>query len=54
MGKPRGDVEDYELTDVNGIGVYVRRDVQTLDDGLAIKYAKFLFKESLTVDGIAY
>ena len=53
MGKP-SDPENYDHTDVNGIGVYVRNDVVTANNEIKINYSKFLFKEALAVEGLAY
>lgn len=54
MGKPGEDIEDYDVDPTSGINVYVRVDVQAGDDGIRIKHSKFLFKESLIVEGIVY
>ncbi|MFZ2256919.1 MAG: hypothetical protein WAV55_02110 [Clostridiaceae bacterium] len=54
MGKPSGDLAEYTMTPVNGINVYVRNDVQSGDDGITVKASKFLFKETLIVEGIVY
>lgn len=54
MGKPGEDIEDYDIHPVNGINVYVRVDVQAGDDGIKIRHSKFMFRESLIVEGIAY
>ena len=54
MGKPGEDIDDYDVHPTNGINVYVRVDVQAGDDGIKIKHSKFLFKDSLIVEGIAY
>lgn len=53
MGKAP-DPAEYNCTEENGIQVCVRNDVQTRDDEIRINYSKLLFKESLTVDGLAY
>lgn len=34
--------------------VWVHVDVQTEDEGMVIRYSKFLFNESILVRGIAY
>ena len=54
MGKPKGNTDEYTMTTENGINVYVRDDVQAGEDGITVKYSKFLFKESLVVEGIVY
>ena len=54
MGKPSGDLAEYTMTPVNGINDYVRNDVQSGDDGITVKASKFLFKETLIVEGIVY
>lgn len=54
MGKPGEDIDDYDKFTVDGINVYVRVDVQAGDNGIRIKHSKFLFKESIVVDGIVY
>lgn len=54
MGKPTDEPDKFTVTTVNGINVYVRNDVQSGDAGITIKYSKFLFKESLVVEGIEY
>ena len=42
------------MTTQNGINVYVRNDVQAGDNGITVKYSKFMFKETLIVEGIEY
>lgn len=54
MGKPKQDIENFTVYEVDGINVYVGNDVQTGSDGIEIKYSKFLFKENIIVDGIIY
>lgn len=54
MGKPKQDIENFKVYEVDGINVYVGNDVQTGSDGIEIKYSKFLFKENIIVDGIVY
>lgn len=53
MGKP-ADAENYSKLESNGIGVYVRNDVQTANDEVKVNYVKFLFKEGLAVEGLVY
>lgn len=53
MGKAP-EPDEYTCSEQNGIRVCVRNDVQTKNDELSIRYSKLLFKESLSVDGIAY
>lgn len=55
MGKPKEDeASDYDIVNQDGINIWVRVDTQVGDDGLKIKYSKFLFKESIIVSGIVY
>ncbi len=52
MGKPSGELSEYSIQDVDGVSVYIRNDVQANEEGIKIKYAKILFKESLIVEGV--
>lgn len=54
MGKPQEDPEDYDVSEVDGIRVHVRVDVQTEEEGLRIRHSKFMFKENIIVEGIVY
>lgn len=53
MGKPE-NVEDYKYHKVGDIDVYVKSDVMARNDELVIKYAKILWSEKLTVEGMIY
>lgn len=52
-GKPV-NADEYTQYESNGINVYVRNDVETKNGELTLTVMKFLFKESLVVEGIAY
>lgn len=54
MGKPGEAAYDYDIYPVNDINVHVRVDVQAGEEGIKIKHSKFMFKETLIVEGIVY
>ncbi len=53
MGKP-ADIDAYDKYQVGEIDAYVKRGVQAKNDELIIKYAKILFSEKLTVEGMMF
>ncbi len=50
MGIPRHDQQYYDF-DVDGVKVYVKKDVIAKDDTLTIDFAKFLWNEGLVLEG---
>lgn len=53
MGKAP-DPQEYTCSEDNGITVCVRNDVVAIDDTITIGSAKLLFRENLTVEGLAF
>ena len=50
VGIPRHDQQYYDF-DVDGVKVYVKKDVIAKDDTLTIDFAKFLWNEGLVLEG---
>ncbi|AGT44483.1 hypothetical protein IFE08_07930 [Treponema pedis] len=53
VGQP-SKIDDFNLIQVDEISVYVKKGVIANDDTLTISAKRFLWKESLVVQGMAY
>ena len=52
LGKPE-KVESFDLYDVDGISVYLRKGTRVINNKLHIFLRKFFFIKDLAVDGIS-
>ncbi|MCI5674553.1 MAG: hypothetical protein SOZ40_02970 [Ezakiella sp.] len=53
MGKPKENIDDFDIYPVDGIDVYVTVAANTIAGELTVGYTKILFSEKLTVKGLA-
>lgn len=52
LGKPE-KAESFELYNIDGISIYLRKGIKVRNDRLHIFLRKFLFIKELAVDGIS-
>ena len=54
LGKPKENIDDFDLYEVNGVNVYVTVAANTKAGELTVAYRKILFSEKLIVEGLAF
>lgn len=54
LGKPKENIDDFDLYEVNGVNVYVTVAANTKAGELTVAYRKILFSEKVIVEGLAF